>query len=263
MMGVSVVVSTANDRILGLKFQPSLQEGVEYVLVHQVYSDNLLDTDYTSRVDLQNAVYIKQKYSGLSKSRNAGLQAAKCKYAYIMDDDVVFDIEKIQGVARWMDANNIDIATCQFLLENGKSPKKYRQGPFKHNIFSSTRVSSIEICVNLDRLKERGIEFDERFGLGTDFPSGEEYIFLTDCIRAGLNVWFYPVVTGVHPNITSGMDFYSSPKKILAKRQMLKRVFPRSAPLYIFLFWLRKIPRVYRSGYLLLYTKVMLFGMAS
>jgi len=110
-------------------------------------------------------------------------------------------------------------------------------------------------------IKKNQIKFDERFGLGTNFPSGEEYIFITDCFKSGLTVKYLPINIGVHPNETSGMDFYTTPEKVLAKREMIKRIFTWKSPIFIFLFWLKKFPSVVKFGYGFQFTKTILLGL--
>lgn len=232
-----------------------------YVVVHQVYDNEYIGNELPKFTNRDDVSYIRLDYPGLSKSRNVGLHAVKAKYAYIMDDDVDFDLEKINVLVDWMEANEVHVATCEFVFENGSLPRGYSSESFKHSMLSSAKVSSIEICINIERLREKRINFDERFGLGTSLPSGEEYIFITDCIRSGLNVCFYPIVTGVHPNVTSGMDFYTSSDKTLAKREMFKRIFGWKAFLFIFAFWLKKSLSVFKEGYFWAFTKTMLLGL--
>lgn len=236
-------------------------DDVCYVIVHQVYDPSYTNAALPDFISHGDVTYIRLDYPGLSKSRNIGLSSVKTKYAYIMDDDVDFDLAKISQLVDWMEVKQVDVATCQFVFENGSLPRNYMTTPFKHTMLSAAKVSSIEICLNVEKLREKGLAFDERFGLGTALPSGEEYIFITDCINAGLNVWFYPVTTGIHPNITSGMDFYTSYKKTLAKREMLKRIFGWKAFLFIVAFWLKKSPSVFKAGYLWPFTKTMLLGL--
>jgi hypothetical protein len=83
--------------------------------------------------------------------------------------------------------------------------------------------------------------FDLDFGLGSLYPSGEEYIFLTDALKLGLNVGYFPVVIGIHPDSSSGDDFFSSPIKIQAKRQMFIRIFGKYSFPIIVMFWIKKL----------------------
>lgn len=197
---------------------------------------------------------------GLSKSRNVATLNTKADYAFIMDDDVIVDNSAFLEITGLAHRDTIDVMTCRFLYENGNSSKPYSDVAFFHNYISSASVSSIEIGFNVQRVRDCQIEFDEKFGLGTELPSGEEYIFITDCLKKGLKVKYHPINIGVHPNETSGMDFYTSSEKILAKREMLKRIFTWKSPLFILAFWLRKLPVVVKAGYGLEFTKTILFG---
>jgi len=199
---------------------------------------------------------------GLSKSRNLALKYCSSKYGYIMDDDVVIDTNAIKRLVKKMEIDRTDLATCKYICKSGDSPKKYKKTEFVHTMLSAAKVSSIEICVNVDAIKFKDIKFDQRFGLGENLPSGEEYIFVTDCIKAGLKVKYYPIVTGVHPDLTSGLDFYTDKNKTLAKREMFKRIFGRKCIFFIIAFWFKKLTTVKRAGYLKPFTKAMLFGIS-
>jgi glycosyltransferase involved in cell wall biosynthesis len=59
------------------------------------------------------------------------------------------------------------------------------------------RVSSIEIFIPKTVI-DKGIKFDERFGLGTSNPSGEENIFLFDVIKNGYTITYLPKVVVYH-----------------------------------------------------------------
>ena len=65
-------------------------------------------------------------------------------------------------------------------------------------------ISAVEIAVCVKSIKEKGIWFDERFGTGNKLLIGsEESIFIVDCIRAGLNVWYYPEYIVQHPYVST------------------------------------------------------------
>lgn len=253
----TIIISTANERIQRLTIDP-LRDGVYYVVVHQEFFGG--SSSIPERLCCNDVDYIKLSYPGLSKSRNIGISKVKTKYAYVTDDDVAFDCERVEAVVKWMQQNDIDVATCCFRYGDGSYPKNYKDKPFKHNFLSAAKVSSIEIFLNIDKLREYGISFDEGFGLGTSLPSGEEYIFVTDCIAAGLNVWYYPMEIGVHPAVTSGNDYYSSTNKILAKREMFKRIFGWKCFVFILAFWIKKLPKT-PVRYVWPFTKGMLLGL--
>lgn len=253
---IAILISTSNQRLQQIRIEKD--EGIRYIIIHQYY--NHQPFKQCPEIDAQSVYYKLLDSSGISKSRNAALTLCKFQYAYFMDDDVSFNVRNIKKLVERMKLDNVDVATCQFIYPNGSFPKPYRRTPFNHDMFSVGRVASIEICINMASINRHNIRFDERFGLGTDLPSGEEYIFLTDCIKAGLTVRYYPIVTGIHPYGTSGLDFYTSPSRTIAKREMIKRVFSRQSICYIIVFWLKKLPIVMKSGYFWQFTRFMLLG---
>lgn len=213
------------------------------------------------RKNNQNIRILFCKERGLSKSRNLALKNCKADFGYIMDDDVILEENSIEKIVMKMVEDSADIGTSYFKYENGCFSKSNLSKPFKHDLFTTAKVSSIEMCIKIDSVKNNNIFFNEKFGLGTDLPSGEEYIFLSDCLKKRLNVNYYPICIGTHPNITSGDDFYSSSDKILAKREMLKHVFLWKSPLFVFAFWIKKIPHVIKAGYALKFTRTLLLGL--
>ncbi|MHA6964797.1 glycosyltransferase [Zobellella denitrificans] len=253
---ITIIISTLSDRFFGIDLPPK-NDLVQYIIIHQERRGS--DVNIAEFLKRDDVKYHQVNSLGLSKSRNFGLDAVKTKYAYIMDDDVIFEPSKIIELVKLMNEGNVDVATCQFCYESGGG-SRYKSESFKHSILSVAKVSSIEICINVEAIKSNGIRFNENFGLGTDLPSGEEYIFLTDCLKSKLNVWYFPILTCTHPNVTSGLDFYTSANKVLAKREMIKHVFGKKAFFYIFAFWIKKFNIVRRSGCFSSFTKTMLFG---
>lgn len=252
---IAILISTSNNRINKNFF---FDRQFSYVIVHQVYDGKQYDE--VGKFTSSNVEYKKLNYPGLSKSRNIALDICKAKYAYIMDDDVEFSLNNIRQLVEKMENDSVDVATCQFKYQDGTFPKKYSDESFEHSILSSAKVSSIEICVNIESIRQSGIKFDESFGLGTQWPSGEEFIFLTDCLKAGLKVKYYPIVAGIHPSETSGQDFYSSFSKSVAKREMFKRVFGWRSWLYIIAFWIKKLPNAVKAKSGIQFSRAILLG---
>jgi len=253
---ITLCISTCGDRIKNIVL-PEYNPSILYLIIHQG-SDRVDDLTFLGRRDVS---FFALSDRGLSRSRNAGLDRVVTKYAYIMDDDVSIDIAKVLDLVRLIEEDAADVGTCKHRYQGGAYPARYKDHSFVHNLLSIAKVSSIDICVKMSSLNFNAIRFNQDFGLGSDLPSGEEYIFLADCIKKGLLVKYYPVVIGVHPDVTSGMDFFSQYNKTRAKREMIKHVFGWKAPLFVFLFWFKKAYVVRGSGYFWKFTKAMLLGL--
>jgi glycosyltransferase involved in cell wall biosynthesis len=164
---------------------------------------------------------------GLSKSRNRALSLAQGDICLIADDDISLLPEYKERILSEFRANpEADIITFQIRTPDGGFFKdNYGTDPHWHTLRSIMRVCSIEIAFRRERVLKSGIRFDERFGLGAEFPTGEEAIFLADAIRAGLRVRYVPVPIVVHGRESSGAAFARNPRLIKAKGAMFLRLF--------------------------------------
>ncbi len=184
--------------------------------------------------------------TGLSRSRNRLLQNACGDICVICDEDVNVSSDYYDTINKaYEDIPDADIITFQILTPDNLEYKNYSKSIFKHNHFTILRVSSIEITFKFSAIKNFNLKFDERFGLGSIYPGGEENIFLKDAIDAGLNVYYYPKPITIHPQESSNKiinkDFF------FIKGAILKRIYGRlGIPIafIFFIFQLRKIKRV-------------------
>ncbi|MDN3204755.1 glycosyltransferase family 2 protein [Algoriphagus sediminis] len=178
---------------------------------------------------------------GLSKSRNRALDLAEAEIVMIADDD----LEYCEGFwakikKAFNDFPEADGITFKIITPEGAPYKPYPSKAFKHSRKSIFNVSSVEMVFRLDSLKKHGIRFDENFGLGAKFKSGEETIILNDALDKGLNLFFVPENIVIHPLESSGkvLDenfFYS-------KGALIKRMFHNSGFMILgFLFLMKQV----------------------
>ena len=140
-----------------------------------------------------NVNYIDTTDRGLSKSRNLAIQEAKGDYCLLCDDDEVLDddhVEKIEASFRkYTDADII----C-FIITRDK--KKYPQHNLRINYLNSLRISSVQMVIKRTSIINNNIKFDENFGAGSPNGAGEENIFMFDCLKKNLKIYYVPVVIG-------------------------------------------------------------------
>lgn len=132
---------------------------------------------------------------GLSRSRNMALKNAKGDICLICDDDEVLDEgyqEKILNAFKQYPQADL-LAFIVSVSEAGYDTKKYRDHVGKLNYFTSLKISSYQIAFKRQAILEKSIMFDESIGSGASTAGGEENIFLHDCLKKGLQLWFVPV----------------------------------------------------------------------
>lgn len=129
---------------------------------------------------------------GLSNSRNEIFEMVKDnEIVVVTDNDVQFFEGFDEKLKEVFSSNSIDILTFRALdIDNNFFKKNYREEIFEHNLLTLFRVSSIEIAFSSSSIKTR---FDNKFGLGSDIPLGEENIFLTDNYKQGAKIFYYPL----------------------------------------------------------------------
>lgn len=230
MESFQILISTMDDNF----FKRDYKLGIPHIIINQLNKKS--QSDY-----ILNDVY-SYKEKGLSKSRNKALFHADKTIALISDDDVDYldDIEYIISKV-FEDNPSADIITFQFLKDNYTLYKKnYKKEKFWHDIYSLARVSSVEVAFRVDKIKNNNVKFDQNFGLGSLFPTGEEYIFLSDALKKGLKILYVPIPILVHRDISSGGQFIDNTLLLEAKGALFYRIFGTKAYFVSFAFAYRK-----------------------
>ena len=160
---------------------------------------------------------------GLSKSRNEALKWFRDGIGVIADNDVMYVKEAHKIIADAHKANQ-DAGIIIFQIKTPQGCFYKTNYPAQKKILKKRdlwRVSSVEITFKKEIAEK--LRFDERFGLGTNFPSGEEFIFLCQAYK-NHKIVFVPEVIGVHPAFNKIK--VHDPKVLMSKGAMVKVTYP-------------------------------------
>lgn len=169
-----------------------------YVIINQVTKEDikLINNEKTEH---QKIISVKEK--GLSKSRNLALKNLTSEIAVLSDDDMVYNDEYIniikKGYKKYPDADIIAFDVKK--EDNFKSLTNLKEG--KVNFISSMKLSSVQLTFKNQSIKSNNILFDERFGSGSKYNNGEENIFLSDCYKNKLKIYYIPKTIGTLKNL--------------------------------------------------------------
>ena len=260
-MKLNILISTINEGIYKIKdiFLP-LEENISYIVSHQITNDK----DYSQEISLlqqrEDVKYVSLCTKGLSKNRNNCLRYADGDIVYICDDDVRLAHHSVLAAIRRLEEDeSIDVLRCQIETFDGKPYKYYntREYVMRH-ITQLTSISSIEMIVKKAFLKENNILFDERFGLGSPYPTGEDFVFAVDIFRKNGKIVHFPRTIALHEDEGTGSKLSDS--VIYARGAVFARVFGFAgflANLYVAL----KQRKKYKSKYSFYdYLKLMCLG---
>ncbi len=172
----------------------------------------------------KNIRIINTDSKGLSKSRNMAIKCSSKKFCLLADDDIIYKNGFYKTIEDSFEENlDADIITFMMVDENGKHFKKYSEN-VKHNYKSIREVNSVVIAFKRESIIKNNIQFDSLFGLGATFETGEEYLFLRNCIEKDLTVLFCPKIILEHKSTSSGILAFKD-KNIFARAAIFHKFY--------------------------------------
>jgi hypothetical protein len=240
---LTVAVSTRGARALGLADRAFPQEpGVDtLVLVQDCDADPALGPALDRLAARPGVTVLRLATTGLARSRNAALAAARGEILLLADDDVVHPPGAHAGIRGFFAENpGLDLFVGRSLDPDGRPRKRPLPRRRRLTRLNAARASSHEIALRLAPVRAKRLAFDEGFGVGagTEALLGEEYVFLADALAAGLRGAHDPLPVSVHPHESSGF-VWRGEAQARARALVFARVFGRAAPLVRLAFALK------------------------
>lgn len=162
----------------------------DVVVVNQCGTDHIEIFNYKGHC----IKWIDSSTKGLSKSRNIALSNASGDIVILTDDDVEYVDDYVNKINTAFSSHpEVDIIAFQVEGKDGKF-KDYQNRETCLSYFTSMRVSSVEIAMKRKKILENNIWFNESFGSGAKYQMGEENIFLFNCLKNKLKLFYVPIV---------------------------------------------------------------------
>ncbi|MDF3420200.1 glycosyltransferase family 2 protein [Sulfitobacter sp. KE29] len=227
---ITVAIATMGERACQIPLPPP-RPGLCYLVMIQRAPDPL------PRSDRSDLTYVALDSLGLSRSRNAALEACRTPYLVFADDDMTLDTEGLCQLAQVMtDAPHLDfVAGWRHERLPAAGP---RREPHRLRKSNAGRICAPELMVRMEPVRRAGLRFDPEFGVGAPYPVGEDYIFICDMLDAGLRGDGLPIVTGSHPAASTG-EQWGDAQLMKARRRVLGRCFGATAGLITTAYILR------------------------
>ena len=144
---------------------------------------------------------------GAARSRNAAIAAAETPLLLFADDDQGFDPAGWQQLRQLFAARpQLDFLCARLRVPEGGWRKPYgpeRIRPARR--LNCLKLGTPEMALRLAPVRAAGVQFDPRFGAGGQWPAGDEFIFASDCLTAGLRGCHVPVGLGEEVRANGGM----------------------------------------------------------
>lgn len=175
------------------------RKDVSYIVSHQFTSKEFrIIPPELNRSDI---IVSQIQGFGVTKSRNNAIRLADGDVGLFSDDDVTYTNEYFDLIIKTFTSDpKIDVVLFKINTPDGfPEYKKYPKEKTKLSKLPFS-VGTIEIAFKTNKVKSNNIFFDERFGAGQPLLIGsDESIFILDCIKKGMIVWFIPKYVVNHP----------------------------------------------------------------
>ena len=147
-----------------------------------------------SKKKIGRVTIINSSERGLSRSRNLAIENCNSDIGLVADDDIEFidNYDQIvdEAYKQVPDADIIIFKLPDSFKKRAASFSKFKKIK-KLNFLNILGICSVQTSFKLNSIKN--IRFDENFGSGSSIiSSGEENIFLSDCLKNKLKIYYYP-----------------------------------------------------------------------
>ena len=152
---------------------------------------------------------------GLSLSRNAALDALRTPWVMLADDDITLDMEALDLLVLHLQSlvagDNVGAFVTRLMKDHntpwrsGKLDLSVIQGRSIASLRRIQRINSMELVLNAHALRKWGIQFDQRFGLGSPHTNGgEEVMILNEILRHSSQIVPIDLAPRMHAESSSG-----------------------------------------------------------
>jgi glycosyltransferase involved in cell wall biosynthesis len=188
-MKVEVLVATMHQKDHSLVEKMNIQ--TDAVIINQCDREDHEEFEHNGK----RIKFISNKERGLSRSRNLAIKSASGDICIIADDDIVYQDGYEEMVKKaYQELPEADLIVFDIAYENEPEKSwKFGKDKIQMGLRRALQVNSVRITYKLNSIKDKDIKFNTLFGAGSIYNHGEENIFIKECIRKGLKIYYFPI----------------------------------------------------------------------
>ncbi len=222
-MNLEILVATMGQDDLSLPQRMNIRSAAVIANQHDRYSVEESATEY-GRVKM-----ITTPTRGVGLNRNIALMASEADILLFADDDVKYYDDTAKNViAAFESLPDADVICFGLdITKNGELIDGKHYEVKRLHLFNSMRYGGPKIAIRRRAVAEHRLSFTTLFGGGCIYGSGEDSLFIRDCIKAGLKVYSHSVVLGGCAKDTSSWFTGYNEKYLYDRGAWMACAFPK------------------------------------
>lgn len=190
-MNLQVLVSTMFQKDHSLLDKMNIQSNA--IIINQCDNNNFEEFGYNGN-DIK---FMSLAERGVGLSRNNGLMRATADICVFADDDVRYVEEYDEIIIEAFKQNpQADVILFNVFSKNPERPSFVIKNENRVKVYNCFKYGAVRIAARTEKLKQANVYFSLLFGGGAQYSSGEDSLFIADCIRKGLRVYTNPQKIG-------------------------------------------------------------------
>ena len=234
MSNLQVLISTMHQQ--DHQFIKSMNLNSDAIIINQT------NTTSASEVIYENHTIQFYSFSerGVGLSRNNALMRATADICILADDDVMYDEGYGQKIIQsFKSIPDADVIIFNLPSLNPDRPEYIIKKKTRVRKLNSLRYGASRIAFRTHKLHSTNVTFSLLFGGGAKYSSGEDSMFVYQCIQAGLKVYAVPDRLGtLRQEESTWFEGYTT-KFFLDKGSFFKNLSPRMALIYAWYYAVR------------------------
>lgn len=189
-MKLQILVSAVKKDMRALAEKMDLQ--AESIIINQCAENKYEEFEY--RGNRMRCYHFAEKGVGLS--RNNALLRADGDICLFADEDIVYRRGAADAVRNaFREHPEADMLLFNIKVQEARRTYWIRSWQRVH-LYNCGRYPAYSFALRTRRMHEKNLTYSILFGGGAKYSNGEDSLFISDCIRAGLKVYAVPVEIG-------------------------------------------------------------------
>lgn len=186
-MKLQVLMSAMNRKDHSILNEANIR--TEAIIVNQCDHANYEKISHNGK----DVLFLSFPERGVGLSRNNALMRSTADIVIFADEDVTYLDDYEETILSEFSKNpKADIILFNIPSTNPKRPGHIIKSKKRIRKYNCLKYGACKMAVRVDKIKFKNVYFSLLFGGGAKFSSGEDSLFLYECIRKGMKVYTSP-----------------------------------------------------------------------